>query len=369
MKIRQITLKNYRNYETCAVSFSPKLNLIIGPNGQGKTNLLEALYVSGFGKSFRTSKDVEWIKLGEEATFIRLEYEKMGQSGQIEIKLLKNKKKEIKVNGVHLTKMSELIGYLNLVLFSPEDLRLVKESPGERRKFIDRELSHISPAYCHHLIRYNKILDQRNTALKQMNFQKKLSPELLDIWDEQLAEFGAHLILRRHDFIEKLSPVSAQIHSEITEEKENLFVNYICSIKITNFKEYDTIKSDFLETLSKNRLKDYERGFTQYGPHRDDLGLEIDGKELRTYGSQGQQRTAALALKLSEIEIIYNVVGEYPVLLLDDVMSELDVRRQNYLIKTFDKVQTIITTTEVGQIYRDHLQSGRLFEVSEGSIL
>ncbi len=369
MIIRQIALKNYRNYEQASVLFSPHLNLIVGSNGQGKTNILESLYVSGFGKSFRTSKDTEWIQLGQEVSFIRLEYEKMGQVGQIDIKLLKNKKKEIKVNGVHLTKMSELIGYLNIVLFSPEDLRLVKESPGERRKFIDRELSHISPAYCHHLIKYNKILDQRNSALKQMNFQKKIAPELLDIWDEQLAEFGAHLILRRYEFIEKLKPISSKIHSEITEEKENLFVNYICSIKITNFKEYDTIKSDFLDTLSKNRVKDYERGFTHYGPHRDDLGLEIDGKELRTYGSQGQQRTAALALKLSEIEIIYNIVGEYPVLLLDDVMSELDVRRQNYLIKTFDKVQTIITTTEVGQIYRDHLQSGKVFEVADGKIL
>lgn len=369
MHITQISLKGYRNYELCQIDLSNRLNLIIGNNGQGKTNLLESLYIGGFGKSFRTSKDIEWLRFGESFAVIKIGYEKMGQPGQIEIKLLKNRKKEIKLNGVHLSKMSELIGHLNLVLFSPEDLKLVKESPSERRRFIDRELSHISPSYCHKLLQYNRVLDQRNTSLKQMQFKKNIDHALLDIWDEQLAELGSHLIMKRDHFIKDLAQISNRIHREITSGKENLIVTYNCSLNTKSMSEYDTIKSDFVELLIQNRQKDMERGYTSVGPHRDDLGLEIDSIELKAFGSQGQQRTAALALKLSEIEIIYETLGEYPVLLLDDVMSELDTHRQNFLIKTFEKVQTIVTTTEVGQIYQDHLKDGKLFRIEGGRVL
>lgn len=369
MHITQITLKHYRNYDLCHIDLSKRLNLIIGDNGQGKTNLLESLYIGGFGKSFRTSKDVEWLKFGEPVAFVKIGFEKMGQPGLIEIKLLRNRKKEIKLNGVHLSKMSELIGHLNLVLFSPEDLRLVKDSPSERRKFIDRELSHISPAYCHKLLQYNRVLDQRNSSLKQMQMKRQMDAALLDIWDEQLADLGSHLIIKREQFIKDLAQMSQRIHGEITSGKENLIVTYICSLNTKSMSNYDTIKSDFVALLIQNRQKDMERGYTSVGPHRDDLGLFIDTLDLKAYGSQGQQRTAALALKLSEIEIIYETLGEYPVLLLDDVMSELDSHRQNFLIKTFEKVQTIVTTTEVGQIYQDHLNDGKLFRIEGGRVL
>lgn len=369
MRIKQISLKDYRNYELCHVELSEKLNLIIGDNGQGKTNLLESVYICGFGKSFRTSKDMEWMRLGSQATFIRLEFEKMGQTSQIDIRLLSNRKKEVKVNGVHLSKMSELIGHMNLVLFSPEDLKLVKESPGERRRFIDRELSHISPAYCHILMKYHRTLDQRNSALKKMQMTRKIDKAMLEIWDETLADLGANLIMRREVFITRLAELSQSIHHQITEGKENLVVKYICSLNTKNLSKYDTIKSDFIDSLSKNHEKDVERGYTTTGPHRDDLGLSINGQDTRVFGSQGQQRTAALALKLSEIEIIHEELGEYPILLLDDVMSELDAHRQNFLIKTFEKVQTIVTTTEVGQLYQDHLENGKLFKISNGRVL
>lgn len=369
MRIKQISLKDYRNYEICHVDLSDHLNLIIGDNGQGKTNLLESVYICGFGKSFRTSKDVEWMRIGSKATFIRLEFEKLGQVSQIDIRLLNNRKKEVKVNGVNLSKMSELIGHMNIVLFSPEDLKLVKESPGDRRRFIDRELSHISPAYCHILMKYHRTLDQRNSALKKMQMTRKMDRAMLEIWDESLADLGAQLIVRRQVFINRLAVLSHNIHEQITDGKENLVVKYICSLNTKNLLEYDTIKSDFLTTLSQTHTKDVERGFTTTGPHRDDLGLSINEKDIRSFGSQGQQRTAALALKLSEIEIIYEELGEYPILLLDDVMSELDAHRQNFLIKTFDKVQTIVTTTEVGQLYQDHLANGKLFKISNGRVL
>lgn len=369
MKINQIKLKDYRNYETCHVNLSDHLNLIIGDNGQGKTNLLESVYVCGFGKSFRTSKDTEWMKIGSKATSIWIEYEKHDQIGTIEIRQLSDRKKEVKVNGVPLSKMSELIGHLNLVLFSPEDLKLVKEAPGERRRFIDRELSHISPAYCHLLMDYHRLLNQRNSTLKQMQFRKKTDDQLLEIWDEKLAEIGSKIIVRRASFIEKLAEISAQIHFQITDDTEKLSVKYISSLTTKNLADYDTIYKEFLTILANNHQRDVERGYTTAGPHRDDLGLSINDKELRSYGSQGQQRTAALSLKLSEIEIIFNELGEYPILLLDDVMSELDVHRQNFLIKTFDKVQTIVTATEVGQLYQDHLIDGKLFRISSGNVL
>lgn len=369
MKITQIKLRDYRNYETCHVDLSDHLNLIIGDNGQGKTNLLESVYVCGFGKSFRTAKDTEWMRIGSQSTSIHLEYEKHGQRGIIEIRQLNNRKKEVKVNGVPLSKMSELIGHLNLVLFSPEDLKLVKESPGERRRFIDRELSHISPAYCHLLMDYHRILDQRNSSLKQMQFRKKVDSQLLSIWDEKLADIGTKIMLRRTVFINQLAEMSSKIHFQITDGTEKLDVKYISSLTSKNGSDYDTIYKEFLMTLEKNQNKDVERGYTTIGPHRDDLGLSINSKDIRSFGSQGQQRTAALSLKLSEIEIIYNELGEYPILLLDDVMSELDGHRQNFLIKTFDKVQTIVTATEVGQLYQDHLNNGKLFRISSGNVL
>lgn len=369
MKITSIQLKNYRNYDSCDIDLTDRLNLIIGDNGQGKTNLLETLYVAGFGRSFRTSRDSELIKMQEKMMHLKVSFIKHNMQGSVEIKLLSDKKKEIRVNGSVITKMSDLIGHLNLVLFSPEDLRLVKESPSERRRFMDRELSHISPKYCRHIIDYNRVLDQRNSLLKQSQKIGKIDKNVLEIWDEKLVESGVPLILKRSEFVERLAEISAKIHGSITQDKERLKVDYICSVMTSKPLEYGKIYNDFLTGLKKNHDKDIFRGYTSVGPHRDDLGLMINETDIRTYGSQGQQRTAALSLKLSEIDIIYEEIGEYPILLLDDVMSELDETRQNYLIKTFDRVQTIVTSTEVGRLYDEHLQNGKIFRVAEGKIL
>lgn len=369
MKITSIQLKNYRNYDFCDIELTDQLNLIIGDNGQGKTNLLETLYVAGFGKSFRTSKDSELIQMNEKMMHLKVNFEKFGRQQSVEIKLISDKKKEIRINGSVITKVSDLIGHLNLVLFSPEDLKLVKESPGERRKFLDRELSHISPMYCRQIIEYNKILDQRNSFLKQLQTTGSKQYDILDIWDEKLVKSGVPIIMKRFSFVEKLAEISEDIHKSITAGKERLKVNYICSVKSPNPLEYDKIQSEFLCAIEKSRERDIYRGYTSTGPHRDDIGLFINGTDIRTYGSQGQQRTAALSLKLSEIDIIKDEIGEYPILLLDDVMSELDVTRQNFLIKTFDRLQTIVTSTEVGRLYDEHLQKGKIFRVAEGKIL
>lgn len=369
MKITSIQLKNYRNYDFCDIELTDQLNLIIGDNGQGKTNLLETLYVAGFGKSFRTSKDSELIQMNEKMMHLKVNFEKFGRQQSVEIKLISDKKKEIRINGSVITKVSDLIGHLNLVLFSPEDLKLVKESPGERRKFLDRELSHISPMYCRQIIEYNKILDQRNSFLKQLQTTGSKQYDILDIWDEKLVKSGVPIIMKRFSFVEKLAEISEEIHKSITAGKERLKVNYICSVKSPNPLEYDKIQSEFLCAIEKSRERDIYRGYTSTGPHRDDIGLFINGTDIRTYGSQGQQRTAALSLKLSEIDIIKDEIGEYPILLLDDVMSELDVTRQNFLIKTFDRLQTIVTSTEVGRLYDEHLQKGKIFRVAEGKIL
>ena len=367
MRIKSIALKNYRNYEQLKIDFDNKLNIIIGDNAQGKTNLLEAVYVSGFGKSFRTSKDSELVRFGEKIAHVKIEVERdNGYLEKIEFRINNQSKKEFHINGVTISKISELLGTLNIILFYPDDLRLIKDSPVERRKFINRELSHISKIYCSDIIEYNKILFQRNELLKKIIVKPDFR-DMLEIWDEQLADKGARIILRRKKFIEDLNNVSQRIHGSVTKNKERLTIDYLTGVK--NTETYDKIKENLMLSLKKNIETDIKRGFTSTGPHRDDIEIKINDINIKAFGSQGQQRTAALSLKLSEIEIIKNDVGEFPILLLDDVMSELDVFRQKDLIYALKDVQTIITTTDVKNLLDDYINVSRIIKIKNGNVL
>lgn len=367
MYIKSIAIKNYRNYEVLKLEFDHKLNIIIGDNAQGKTNLLEAIYVSGFGKSFRTTKDSDLVRFNNEIANVKIELQKdSGLSEIIEYRINDKSKKEFLINGVNITKISELLGTMNIILFYPDDLKLIKESPVERRKFLNRELSHISKIYCADIIDYNKILYQRNELLKKIMYKPEFK-DLIDVWDEQLADKGARIILRRKKFIEDLNVISRKIHADVTKNKEILNVVYITTIK--NMENYDTIKSDLKIKLIKNLDTDIRRGYTSVGPHRDDIETTINGINIKAFGSQGQQRTAALSLKLSEIEIVKKDVGEYPILLLDDVMSELDVNRQKDLIYTLKDVQTIITTTDIKNLLDEYINTSRIIKIKNGNVL
>jgi DNA replication and repair protein RecF len=365
--IKSILIDHFRNYDSVYLNFDKKLNLIVGDNAQGKTNLLESIYVSGFAKSFRTIRDGEMVNFDAQMAYVKIEVEKKDHYIEtIEYRIQKNNKKTFLVNGVNITKISDLLGTLNIILFYPDDLRLIKESPVERRKFLDRELSHMSKTYCGDIIEYHHILNQRNELLKRIQFNPELS-DTLEVWDEQLAEKGARVIIKRREFTAAIQPICAEIHAKITSQKENLKVKYVTSVGTG--ENYGTIKSELIQALSKNRESDIRRGFTAYGPHRDDLDISINGINIKSFGSQGQQRTAALSLKLSEIEIVRSEVGEYPILLLDDVMSELDINRQQDLIYALSKVQTIITTTDVAALSDDYIKNSKTIPIKDGSIL
>lgn len=367
MKIRSIVIENYRNYEKVKLKFDEKLNIIVGDNAQGKTNLLEAVYVSGFGKSFRTNKESDLINFDKDFGSVRIEVLKdNGLLETIEYRILSNNKKTFLINGVNITKISELLGTVNIILFYPDDLKLIKDSPQERRKFINRELSHINKIYCLDIIEYNRILIQRNELLKKMSYKPEFK-DMVEVWDEQLSDKGARLIVKRNQFIHSLDSISRDIHSRITDGKEHLSVKYITAVK--NRENYDTIKFELLDQLKKNSEMDFRRGFTSVGPHRDDLEILINGINIKSFGSQGQQRTAALSLKLSEIEIVKNEVGEYPILLLDDVMSELDINRQKDLIYAIKGVQTIITTTDIKNLLDDYINDSKIIKIENGNVI
>jgi DNA replication and repair protein RecF len=342
--VKSIKLINFRNYKKIDIQLNSKLNVFLGDNAQGKTNLLESIYICSTGKSYRTNREKELINLDKDKAYVGLEVKKEHYNKYIEIKLEKDKAKRIRVNKVELGKVSELIGQLNVVIFSPEDLKLVKEGPSERRGFLDNEISQIKPKYRYNLSKYNKILMQRNNLLKTAQYDRK-KLKIMDVWDTQLSSVGAEIILNRVDFLNKLSLISQDIHKKLTGNNEELILQYLSSFNIIDMGKLE-IQNRFKEILEKNIDKDVEKGTTEYGPHRDDIEIIIDGLSCRIFGSQGQQRTAALSLKLAEVELINMETGEYPVLLLDDVLSELDYNRRRYLVSTFKDIQTIITSTD-----------------------
>ena len=362
MLIKKIKLKDFRNYDELELDFNDNVNLILGQNAQGKTNLLESIYVTSMGKSFRTSKDIEMIRFGSEFGKVYVETLKDDFEGSVEIVIDKASKKFVKVDGVKIKKTSQLLKNIYIVIFSPEDLKIVKDEPEKRRKFIDRELCQIKPSYYDNLSNYKKVLLQRNTYLKE-NF---IDQGILDIWDMQLARFGAAIMHQRKVFTEKINKISCGIHSSITNGNEYLKIIYDPNVE---FKESIREQEEFFyEIIKKSCENDLRQRTTTKGPHKDDLEFFINNINVRSFGSQGQQRTAALSLKLAEISIIEEETGEKPVLLLDDVMSELDAARQEFLIKSLADIQLFVTTTEIPEKLLAEFPSGNIYTVTGGSV-
>ncbi|MGI6203827.1 MAG: DNA replication/repair protein RecF [Anaerovoracaceae bacterium] len=362
MYIKNIELKNFRNYKEAKIDFHEKVNIFAGKNAQGKTNLLESIYLSATGKSFRTSRDRELVNF--EADFCRVvtEYENNGE-GKIEIAISKDGSKKARVNGINASKASDFLDNIYAVVFSPEDLKIVRDEPEKRRGFIDRELCQLKVSYLVDLYNYKKVLQQRNAYLKE----EKIDKAFLDVWTENLIKFGSRIIEERKKFIEKLGEISSGIHSGITAGAEQLTVNYAPNIEAeeTMQKQAESMAGVFSESIED----DIKNRTTTRGPHRDDIDLLVNGINVRKFGSQGQQRTAALALKLAEIELIKEDKGTTPILLLDDVLSELDPARQSYLISSLSGVQLFITATDISDVVRGAFREGKVSRISTGNIL
>lgn len=362
MFIKSIELKNFRNYDELTLSFNDKVNFIVGNNAQGKTNLLEGIYMSSIGKSFRASKDSEMIGFGKDFCKIKVTAQKNLFLTDVEIIIRNDRGKSVKVDGVNISKTSDLLENIYIVIFSPEDLKIVKDEPEKRRRFIDRELCLIKPYYFDCLSSYRKVLLQRNTYLKEKNIEKSV----LDIWDTQLSSYGAKIISMRRDFIEKINEISHRLHLNITNGRENLKIEYDPSVNpVGEVKDTENILYKCLKDSYNN---DMRLRTTTKGPHRDDIQFYIDDVNVRSYGSQGQQRTAALSLKLAELDLIKNETGENAVLLLDDVMSELDNSRQEFLIRSLSDIQLFITSTDITDNLKDVVSKGNIYKIEEGKL-
>ncbi|MFC0525946.1 DNA replication/repair protein RecF [Pontibacillus salicampi] len=368
MHIEEIALKQYRNYKDLHLQFDDKVNVIIGENAQGKTNLMEAIYVLAFSKSHRTPRDKELIMWDEEYGKIKGNVFKRKRKFPLEI-VVSNKGKKAKLNHLEQKRLSDYIGALNVVMFAPEDLNLVKGSPQVRRRFIDMEIGQIQPAYIYHLGQYQKILKQRNHLLKEHQRKDKKDRTMLQVLTEQLIEHAATIVERRFKFLHLLRQWALPIHDGISRHLEELEIAYDASLDVSEGMDLSTMVKVFQDKFRDVEQKEIERGTTLVGPHRDDLIFYVNGKDVQTYGSQGQQRTTALSLKLAEIELIHSEVGEYPILLLDDVLSELDDYRQSHLLHTIQgKVQTFVSTTSVEGIEHETLQQADIFYVTEGQV-
>lgn len=357
MVIKSLKLKNYRNYELLNLTFDPKTNILYGDNAQGKTNILEALYLSGTTKSHRGTKDRDLIQFGREESHLETVVEKNGVLFQIDMHLKKNSPKGIAINKIPIRRAGELFGIVHFVFFSPEDLNIIKEGPAGRRRFIDLELSQLDKVYLSNLSNYNRIINQRNSLLKEIVYQKDLI-DTLDIWDMQLAEYGTKIIERRKKFIDEVNRIIGGIHEKLTGGRENIELSYESSAGELSMEEM----------LRKNRDRDIRFKSTSAGPHRDDLCFRVGDLDIRKFGSQGQQRTAALSLKLSEIELVKMLIHDTPILLLDDVLSELDKNRQNYLLDSIHDIQTVITCTGLDEFVNHRFSINKIFYVKNGTV-
>ncbi len=357
MKIKSLKLKNFRNYDLLNLDFDEATNIFYGDNAQGKTNILEALYLTGTTKSHRGTKDRDMIQFGKDESHLETIVEKNGISYQIDMHLKKNSPKGIAINKMPIKKASELFGIVNMVFFSPEDLNIIKNGPAERRRFIDLELSQLDKVYLSDLANYNKIVNQRNHLLKEMEFNKGLT-QTLDVWDMQLIHYGDRIIKRRKDFIEQVNEIVSNMHKKLTGGREELIIFYEPSNGTMSLEQ----------AIERNKEKDKRLKSTSVGPHRDDICFMIKDLDIRRFGSQGQQRTAALSLKLSEIELVKKTIKDKPVLLLDDVLSELDKHRQNYLLDSIDDIQTLITCTGVEDFVNHRFSINKIFHVQNGQV-
>lgn len=358
MIIKSLELADFRNYDSLHIDFSKGTNILYGDNAQGKTNILEAIFLSATTKSHKGSKDKDIINFEKEEAHIRTFLEKEEDEIRVDMHLRKNKTKGIAIDGQKIKKASELLGLLNVVFFSPEDLSIIKNGPSERRRFVDMELCQLDSFYIYNLNHYNKIVNQRNKLLKDMYFNPSLR-DTLNIWDSQLISFGSKIIERRKLFVEQLNEIIFGIHKKLSGDKEELIIKY----------EPDVLIDDYERLLSSSQEKDVKLKQTTVGPHRDDFSFMVGNIDIRRFGSQGQQRTAALSLKLSEIELVKKLTKDNPVLLLDDVLSELDSNRQNYLLSTIGDIQTIITCTGLDEFVNNRFEIDKVFKIENGSII
>lgn len=362
MQVKSVVLRNFRNYAFEKFVFSSGENILVGDNAQGKTNLLESIYFSCIGKSFKTKNEKELIKAGTSFSTINLDFEKQNGDNKIFIEL-KSGEKYIKLNEINITKISGLLGNLCCVFFSPSELKLVKEAPEDRRKFLDIDISQLNKSYYLALLKYNKILKERNKLLKSTD-NEKIILETLPIWDYQLVNVASEIILDRLDFIKKLNLYSKKEHEFLSDNLETLRLSY-ASVDDFEIKSKNEIEEILLKKLKENYEKDLRLRYTTVGPHRDDIKIFLNDFDVKTFGSQGQQRTTLLSIKLAELEIFKEVYGEYPILLLDDVFSELDEKRKKRLFERTKKVQTFITTTKFDGIDVDT----NIIKIENGKIL
>ena len=359
MIVESLKLQNYRNYEYLNMNFDEKINIIYGDNAQGKTNILESMYVCATSKSHRGSKDREIIRFDNDESHIKVNVKKNGMNYRIDMHLKKNKPKGIAVNGIPIKRAVELFGILNIVFFSPEDLNIIKNGPSERRRFIDMELSQLDKIYLDCLINYNKVVNQRNSLLKEYAFSGREDIiSSLDIWDMQLVKYGNDVIKSREKFVKEINDLVKSIHTKLSGDREQLEIIYEPCVK----------EQDFESELVRVRDRDFKFKCTNIGPHKDDMCFLINGMDVRKYGSQGQQRTAALSLKLAEIELVKQIIHDTPVLFLDDVLSELDSRRQNFLLDSIGNIQTMITCTGLDEFINNRFSINKIFKVVNGTV-
>ena len=353
MYLKRIKLVNFRNYQQQEIELSPNMNLFFGENAQGKTNILEAVFLCAIGKSFRAKKEKELINLEKKQAFVEIEYEKSDRSGKI--KIILDDKKTIFLNDIKQSKLSDILGKINMVMFSPDDIEILKSSPAKRRRFLNIMISQLRPHYVHSLNMYQKTLEQRNNYLRQIVKENK-PEEMLEIWDESLANYAKEIFEYRNEFVGKIKEKISDIHSQITDRQEELKIKYISDCEN---------KETYKEELIKSRKADIERGYTSKGIHRDDIYFFINKKQVNIYGSQGQNRTVILSLKLAELEIIKDETEEYPILLLDDFMSELDGKRRENFLKNIYNTQILITCTEEFTICEKMCKN---FQVKNGNV-
>lgn len=367
MYIESIALENFRNYEKGQITFSDRTNILYGDNAQGKTNILEAAYVGATTKSHRSVKDNSLIRFREEEAHIRMQVKKRNVGHRIDMHLKRGSGKSVMIDGLSIRRTSELYGLINIIFFSPEDLSIIKDGPAERRRFMDMELCQLSRLYYSNLSSYNQVLNQRNNLLRSIAFNQSLI-KTLDVWDAQLVQYGRRIISERKNFIDMLRDIVIRVHGEITGGKESIEIRYEPFVK----------EEEFADMLVKKRDLDLKNNTTMTGPQRDDIGIYINGNDVRIYGSQGQQRTVALTLKLAEIELVRKMINDSPILLLDDVMSELDEKRRDALFGSLEGIQSIITCTGYDDFIRRKIEekktedsedhADRIYHIRQGTI-
>ena len=369
MKLTNLQLQNFRNYESVQLEFTDGVHVFIGENAQGKTNLMESIYALAMKKSHRTTNDKELIGWKKEFATIKGTVEKTATKTNLELQFSK-KGKIAKVNYLEQKRLSSYLGNLNVILFAPENLTLVKGSPQNRRKFVDMELGQMSSLYLYDLVEYNRVLKQRNTYLKQLAIKKKQPDEYLEVLSEMLSELASKIVFHRLDFMKQLEALAIPIHDQLSLGREKFSVSYQATIPLEDGLTPSQMKEIYINQFKKNQTREADQATTLIGPHRDDLIFYLNEIPVQTYGSQGQQRSTVLSLKLAEIELMKLSTGEYPLLLLDDVLSELDDDRQTHLIKAIEnKVQTFITTTSLDGIKQQFINEPVVIPIEKGTIL